>query len=228
MRTRISVLGALLAVGLCTLVVRADLTATVTLSNSYGSTGGGEFLATPTNFGFEPLSLGQDPGQFEVFCVEYNEYINFGVEYYVEINDEAVNGGVGGPSPDPLDPKTAFLYNEFITGQLSSAGYNYGTESARVESANALQAVIWLFEEEITTLSDVLSPAEVTLAGDFIDHADANVGTTWNGIGNVRILNMYEHANRTGFAQDQLVAIPAPSGLLLGVIGLGLVRKAGR
>ncbi len=224
MTSRVSVLAALIAVGLCTLVVRADLTATVTLSNSYGSTGGGEFLATPTNFGFEPLSLGQDPGQFEVFCVEYNEFIHFDTTYFVEINTEAVSGGAGGPSPDPLDPKTAFIYNEFITGALP--GYDYGTGTARVESANALQYVIWLLEEEKGSLFDGgLSDDEEDLAVDFLAHAN---GTSWTDIGNVRILNLYKYANRTGFAQDQLVTIPAPGALLLGAIGLAFVRKSSR
>lgn len=57
MKTRLSVLAALFASGLCTLDSHADLIATVELSNGYGETGGGEFRAQPTNFGFAAIGL---------------------------------------------------------------------------------------------------------------------------------------------------------------------------
>lgn len=229
MKTRVSVFAALFAVGVCALQGRADMT--ITLSDSHGTTGGGEFLATASGFGFVPMSLGQNPPGFEIFCVERNEYINFHDTFYVDINDEAIKGGFGGGNPDPLDAKTAFLYNEFITGQLSGSGwaYDYGSGTARVRSANALQAVIWLIEDEISSLGVVLgSSAELDLAADFLSHAAENVPSGSTDIGNIRVMNLYEDANRTMHAQDQLVAIPAPGGLLLGAIGLALVRKVNR
>ncbi len=79
----------------------ADLTATVTLSDSYGDAGGaghgGEFLAAYSGFDFTPVSLGETADRFEVFCVERNEFINFGTTYYVDFNTAAVDGGGGRP-----------------------------------------------------------------------------------------------------------------------------------
>jgi len=47
--------------------VMADLTSTVKLYDSYGSSNGGEFIVRCTNFSFTPVSLGSDPqGGFRV------------------------------------------------------------------------------------------------------------------------------------------------------------------
>jgi hypothetical protein len=128
---------------------------TVTFQDSYGSTSGGEFQVTPSDFGFIPVSLGEFGG-FESFCVELNEHIRFNSTFYVQFSEAAVNGGVGGQEPpgsntDPLDPMTAYLYAEFVTESLT--GYDYdNTDVGRVASADALQYAIWYIEDEITDL----------------------------------------------------------------------------
>lgn len=216
-----------LVVGLGAPDSRGDMT--ITLSNSHGNGSGGEFLATPMNFGFEPASLGQDPGEFEVFCVERNEYINFVDTFYVVINDGAIKGGRGGGNPDPLGARTAFLYDQFITQQLGAVGYDYGTGSLRRKSANALQNTIWYLEDELDhKYHGLYTQYERDLVDAFLAHAVDNVASNSHDIGDVRIMNLYADPGRTVDAQDQLVKIPAPGGLLLGVIGLALVRKAGR
>ena len=211
------VILAILMVVLISSPVVADMT--VTMANSYGSTGGGEFKATPgSGWSFTPESLDPTDGAFETFCVEKNEYFRFGSTYYVKISTAADAGGVLGGPLDPLDAKTAYLYKQFITGNL--VGYDYdNTGVGRETSANALQHVIWYLEEEESVLTSG------TLIDTFYADACQNAGT---GIGNVRIMNMYGDAEMTTYKkQDQLimvpVTIPAPGALLLGSLGTMLV-----
>ena len=130
---------------------------------------GGEFLVTPEDFTFTPVSL-TDALAFESFCLERDEYIRFGVEYSVTFSDAAIDGGIGGQDPpdsdsDPLDPMTAYLYSQFITGELD--GYVYDDAAARIDSANALQYTIWYIEGELTMDIDDLS----SLTQQFYDDA---------------------------------------------------------
>lgn len=195
--------------------------ATVTFQDSYGSTSGGEFQATPSGFGFTPVGLGEFNG-FETFCVEQNEHIRFYKTFYVTFSDAAVNGGVAGQYPegsnlDPLDPMTAYLYTQFITGSLSTIGYDYTAGPGRIASADALQYAIWYIEDEITDLPD-------GLATTFYNDA---VAAGWTDLGNVLVMNVFPDSGYTLNSQDQLVmgpaTIPAPGAILLGGIGLALV-----
>jgi hypothetical protein len=185
--------------------------------DSYGDTNGGEFLESFANFAFTPARLaGTAAGLFETFCLEVNENIAFGGTYYADVSTSTLHGGVGGGSPDPLSPETAYLYGMFIAGDL--AGYDYdvsGGPAARVASANALQHVIWyLEEEEGKTWTD----GDGSKADVFYQDALANAGSD---IGDVRVLNLYTDAAGTGFAQDHLVMIPEPGALWL--VGLGVL-----
>ena len=195
---------------------------TVTFTDSYGDTGGGEFVVTTVSgWSSSPYSLlgGSEYG-FETFCVEKNEYVRFNKEYFVQISDFAVLGGVGGQQPpgsgtDPLDPMTAYLYEQFITKNLDN--YSYTTGADRVASANALQHVIWYIEGE-----EPMTWATGSLEDLFYQDTLLNS----NGqLGNVHIMNVFGDQDATVNLQDQLVMVhtPAPGAVFLAAMGTGLV-----
>jgi hypothetical protein len=186
--------------------VKADMTGV--FSDSYGSGPGGEFLFTPTG-DYNGLTL--EP--FSTFCLEKNEMLDFGSVFNVaDISGAANNGGLAGGNPDPLDERTAWLYSSFVDGSLASLGYDYGTGSDRIASADALQEVIWAIEDE----RDSKWPAG-SLEETFYTAAGANA----DGLGGVRVLNV-EWLDGTP-AQSQLVLVPVPGAVLLGALGLGFV-----
>ena len=166
---------------------------------------GGEFNASVISSDDAGLPVGTDP--FATFCIELNENISFGRTCYAVLNTEAVNGGIGGGSPDPLDARTAWLYEQFYNQTL--AGYDFTGNPGRSEDAQDLQNAIWALEGEKSAPT-----------GNVFYDAAVNSGAT--SIGHVRILNLYFDQALTQHAQDVLcctTAVPVPGALLL--TGLG-------
>jgi hypothetical protein len=184
----------------------------VITQNAYSSGSGGEFTIRPTSgfIGVTGLFADLSTSTFESFCVEVNEHFSPGGSYNMNINTVSILGGSGGPSY-PLQPATAFLYWNFRNGTL--AGFDYSA-AGRQNSSGSLQAAIWFLQGN--------QPGGAN--NGFVSLANAAIsGNLWQGIGDVRILNVYDGNN--GLSQDQLTIIPhplpTPGGAAL--LGAGLV-----
>lgn len=185
--------------------------------NPYGGrNGGGEFnmvgLSGPVNL-----------GSFISFCIELNENIRVGDTYKFDVNNAAIMGGVGGGNPDPLDARTAALYQAFAMGTLDDYDYDNsgdGGLSANMDrklTAAALQAAIWELEEE-QAIEDTDGNSRVrALANFYVDTLSLQL--VQQGLGSkVRVLNMW--TMNGGHAQDLLVMIPLPGASAMAGLGL--------
>jgi hypothetical protein len=195
-------------------------------TDDYRSGSGGEFTAQLVEgWDYDVLSLYADSTKneagydtsFQTFCIENNEFLKEdGHLYDVVLSDDAVAGGSGGPQPDPISLGTAWLYQEFATGQLD--GYNYNPlagSPAREDDAVTLQEAIWALEQEIAApVNNEFFDAAVTQFGSIAAAMADNAGT----IG-VMAMNLYGSVE---LSQDQLVLVPVPAAVLLGILGLGV------
>ncbi len=202
----------------------------VRLYDSFGTVSGGEFRTEYTQFPFEPKSLGESPTRFETFCLERTEYISFNTWYNVGFSDSSQ----GNHAPDPLDDQAAWLYSKFITHGLS--GYEYSTTDKgdgnpnlldRIETANALQNALWVFEGELTLANRYYrlnSQYEKDWVDAFYAAANSAVSGGWDNNGQVMVMNLTTLGGAA--AQDQLVmstsVVPSPASTALGVLGLSL------
>jgi hypothetical protein len=197
----------------------------VVLSDSFGTTGGGEFNGQ---------IVGTSPAvDFISFCLETNEYFTPGQPLLVSsISDAATMGGVAGGSfnpvtgryEDPVRSATEWLFTQFATQTLT--GYAFASTGAdRVNSANALQNALWYLENEVTSVSGQ--------AQTWVNAAIAAELSGWVDPGNVVVLNLLRrdgNGHYTVKAQDQLIyqSVPEPGTtglLLLGLGALGAYRR---
>jgi hypothetical protein len=204
-----------------------------------GSWSGGEFAVSEYDDALYPP--GEDPNnvdtyQFHTFCLEKNEHISLGGEYDYVISTSAKAGGGGATNgSDPLSAATAKLYFAYWTNQWdinnANIAYDYDADSNGKAWSKALQEAIWYLEGETTA----------TLTGrakDLYDYAMDDLsweelGQDWDeeGIGAVRVLNLYVANTNLGTrAQDQLVVVPLPGAAimgfgLLGTMGLVALRR---
>ncbi len=163
---------------------------------------------------------------FTTFCIELDEFFYPGTTYDARLSDEAEQGGVGGPSPDPLSSRTAALYQTFREG-----GSIDGSVVDTAAEYTALQDAIWASEEEVTYASlsalakSMYDWAEEATDGDTVSDIAAFSG---GSLGKVRVMQLWETGDTAGNVQDMLTLIPLPgtAGLAsLGLMGVVLTRR---
>lgn len=211
------------------------------VNDSYGDTAGGEFRMTRgAGFALTPIATGSAfqfgqpaaAGLWESFCLEKFEPLNIELRNLrADQNTETAAGanpnyagGAHGGTNDPLDPRTAYLYDHFIRRTLITP-YDYSDSGQRTLDANAMQTAMWFIEEED-------SAALTGKALAFFNEAAAAVASgAWQGLGNVSVLNLYtlENQVRTEY-QDQLILTPPPEPAPAGVMAIsaGALALAGR
>ncbi|MDQ7012398.1 MAG: VPLPA-CTERM sorting domain-containing protein [Planctomycetota bacterium] len=213
---KVCAIAAALAVGVTGMTAAAQNT--VVFSDGPGSVGGGEFTAVTSDF-----------GTFQTFCMEYNENLDIvgGTTYEFDIATTVKFNGLGEGNEDPLDSRSAFVYQRFRDGEIRNILGDQGLSDERV--ANAIQIALWDIEDEGIDFSFhadfANSQALIAAAQSAIDNGD------WVGIGNVRVMNnwvMGQSGTTDGARQDTLIIVPLPTGAALagvGLFGLSAARR---
>jgi hypothetical protein len=234
MKTKLRIVAAactLFASSLALAVPQVLVNDKIKFADGNGASPGGAFVLTAWDTtGATPVSK----GSFESFCLEKNEYMNYGGPAYTtgptfkveSISTEAKAGGAGGqvasPYPhDPLDAKTAFLYTNYIETPSALNAVTGWIGASLIDKGTAMQQAIWTIEQELGSTSN-------TLANDLITFAGLS---GWNDTGRVKVLNLTWFSGGgssypTGtFAQDQLyiAPVPEPETYAMMLAGLGLI-----
>jgi hypothetical protein len=171
---------------------------------------------------------------FSTFCLERSENLNYEDNFEGTLNLAVMNGGTDNTDPgvgDPISKGTAWLYQLFATGSLSTYGYAYGTEpyssgeiANRKSSAGALQKAIWSLEDELTGITTANNQFLAAAVSHFGSLASAK-GAADESFG-VSAINMVLANHPTQRRQDVLVYLGTPvpdAGATLGMLGAGLV-----
>jgi hypothetical protein len=225
------------------LFAQTNLTVTLDLSNGYRDPNsyGGEFTAVfsgNNSFSSYVLShynsnvrttVGGQTG-IETFCVEMNQNFSPGTPYSATVGPSIVNGN----GSSPLTEGVAWLYMEFVTGglatagntySLSSADYNYSTGSGRELCADELQDAIWYLQGELGSsgnsqtrdslysFSASTDPYVQLVEDRFGSLGGAEESDTAPGESNfgVEVLNLTSQVDGcTAYNQDQLIYCPVP------------------
>jgi hypothetical protein len=159
---------------------------------------------------------------FDTFCVELNEYFSPPESMGVVLSMNAVNGGVGGGSPDPLSERTALMYRTFRDGgTFATASYGNVVVTGDAFWQAKLQDAIWASEDEVT-LSSLSQQAR-----ELYDWAQNNAVA--GNFYNVAVMNTTRPSGERG--QDFLTIVPLPTaawaglGSLAMVLGTGYIRR---
>ena len=165
-------------------------------------------------------------GTFQSFCIEYDEHIHdYPKIYDVTIGPSARDGGVAGPSPDPVSKGAGYLYSHFAKGTLSGYDFTSGPGSARKDSAADLQNALWMLEEEVAMNLNNKFIKLLVSAGGLFEGDIAAAMADGAGMFGVSALNLWdagysENMSRRG--QDQLYYRRVPdTGTTAVILGMG-------
>lgn len=203
--------------------------------SDYRSGAGGEFVVElGTGWTYDVLFLYDEATKneasyndsFQTFCVESETYLaESGHEYTAVLNTYAELGDGGSVNgEDELSQGAAYLYYQFAKGQLT--GYEYTPGSTRAADAKELQKAIWALEDETGfsysysaggSGNEFYDLAYLAFGGVESDLYVDNLQTDGSLLYPVMVMNLTGSPE----SQDQLVLIPVPAAMLLGLLGLG-------
>lgn len=224
---------ALVAMALVASPALADMTARLgPYTSVVGSYGGGSFGVDVQGTGWTGIVAPRpgDYNDFRTFCVERVTFAS-GVYYTVTIDDEVLNGAV---PPITLDVRTKNLYANYVANQVAFETNDAG----KVDRNTAMQALIWDMEGVISGTAGQVGVGVYSNAYDLIGASAKALydwyNTNWTSgaarAADVRVMNLWQlGANKEIIdIQSQLVMVPAPGAVLLGMLGFGLIGWARR
>ncbi|MES2474499.1 MAG: hypothetical protein V4640_01870 [Verrucomicrobiota bacterium] len=201
----------------------------------------GSLESVLSNYDDKAKVIGASVGdtRYWTFCLESSQYFQDGKTYNADPSSAADSSGPGPSFADAISAGTAYLYKEFVTGNLDTllAGFSYSD----VASGGArLQRTIWWLEGEVGGVLD--SGLEGLLLGSFGNSAGYLADYTGSEVG---VLNLTRFVGAGGdllggdHRQDNLVywgppvgdTPPVPDGgtsvllLSLSLGGLGMARR---
>jgi hypothetical protein len=151
-----------------------------------------------------------DGSPLVTMCLEWDEPLIGENDFTAVINDGAVEGGYDGTGYDALDAESAWLFNEYISGNT------FGISNVNRRAA-VVQEAIWSFEGELesgwslyTETAGVKQSAIDAVAGGWVNN-------------HIHVLNISWEDGTKG--QDVLVKTPEPTSIMLLLSGLLLFRK---
>jgi hypothetical protein len=190
--------------------------------------GGGPFKAVTVGG-----PLGDLPGGFLTFCLEFNESFVAGSTYNYELSDNARLGGLrgGGPDGDPVSDATKWLYYNTrsggYVGLVTTVAGGVNLDVHLPKSGKYFQEAIWFLEGE--RLQSEIHDYSYRLANNALKAltANPNLWTSLELEGH-RVYAMNLTATDGSLKQDQLAYVPvAEPGTLAQLAALGPIGLLG-